>query len=45
MSLYFSVAVWASLALAGLALVRHTLPRYRARRAVVVPVRSSHGLR
>jgi hypothetical protein len=49
MSLYFSIAVWASLLLAGFALVRHTLPRYRVRvpliratrRPVAVPVRSS----
>ena len=32
MSLYFSVAVWSSLALAGFALVRDHLPRYRVRR-------------
>jgi hypothetical protein len=32
MSLYFSVAVWSSLALAGFALVREHLPHYRVRR-------------
>jgi hypothetical protein len=32
MSLYFSVAVWSSLALASFALVRDHLPRYRVRR-------------
>jgi hypothetical protein len=31
MSLYFSAAVWTSLLLAGFALVRHRLPRYRVR--------------
>jgi hypothetical protein len=51
MSLYFSVAVWASLMLAGFALVKHALPRYRVRvplirprptrRPVAVPVRSA----
>ena len=49
MSLYFSVAVWASLLLGGFALVRHRLPRYRVRRplfkfagrrAIAVAVRS-----
>jgi hypothetical protein len=29
MSLYFSVAVWASLALAAFPLIGHLLPRYR----------------
>ena len=29
MSLYFSTAVWGSLALAGFGLVKHLLPRYR----------------
>jgi hypothetical protein len=50
-SLYFSLAVWASLALAGFALVKHHLPRYRVRfplirptrRPVAVPVRSSRS--
>jgi hypothetical protein len=32
MSLYFSVAVWSSLALCGFALIKSRLPRYRARR-------------
>jgi hypothetical protein len=49
MSLYFSVAVWSSLALAGFVLVREHLPRYRARRpfkfsnrpAAAIPVRAS----
>jgi len=31
MSLYFSMAVWGSLALAGFGLVKHLLPRYRVR--------------
>jgi hypothetical protein len=35
MSLYFSVAVWASLLLGGFGLVRHLLPRYRARRPLL----------
>jgi hypothetical protein len=39
MSLYFSVAVWTSLALGGFTLVRHLLPRYRARRLLAKPVR------
>jgi len=39
MSLYFSVAVWSSLALGGFALVRHLLPRYRARRPFLKPAR------
>jgi hypothetical protein len=29
MSLYFSVAVWASLLLGGFGLIRHLVPRYR----------------
>jgi len=49
MSLYFSTAVWSSLALAGFGLVKHLLPRYRVRaplaqatrRPVAVRVRSS----
>ena len=49
MSLYFSTAVWGSLALAGFGLVKHMLPRYRVRaplsrptrRPVAVTVRSS----
>jgi hypothetical protein len=49
MSLYFSVAVWTSLALGGFGLVKHYLPRYRARRPLLkatrrplaIPVRSS----
>jgi len=53
MSLYFSVAVWSSLALCGFELVKHHLPRYRrSRRALPgpnrqpVPVRinSGHGV-
>jgi len=39
MSLYFSIAVWTSLALGGFALVRHLLPRYRARRPLAGPTR------
>ncbi|HEX4410038.1 MAG TPA: hypothetical protein VH206_14795 [Xanthobacteraceae bacterium] len=49
MSLYFSVAVWTSLALGGFSLIRHRLPAYRVRRPLIkpsrrpipVPVRSS----
>jgi hypothetical protein len=49
MSLYFSTAVWSSLALAGFGLVKHLLPRYRVRaplawatrRPIAVSVRSS----
>ena len=37
MSLYFSVAVWASLLLGGFGLVRHLLPRYRVRRRLLRP--------
>ena len=52
MSLYFSFAVWSSLALCGFELVKHHLPRYRrrmtalpspARRAVLVRVSSGRG--
>jgi hypothetical protein len=45
MSLYFSVAVWTSLALGGFGLIRHRLPAYRLRRPLIkatrrpVPVR------
>src|ERR1700676_3602327 len=35
MSLYFSMAVWGSLALAGFGLVKHLLPRYRVRAPLV----------
>ena len=51
MSLYFSVAVWASLLLGGFGLVRHLVPRYRVRRPLFkwatrrpapVAIRSSH---
>jgi hypothetical protein len=53
MSLYFSVAVWASLMLGGFGLVRHLLPRYRVRRPLLrptgrplaVPIRSSRIVR
>jgi hypothetical protein len=53
MSLYFSTAVWASLALGSFGLVKHLLPRYRvraplarpSRRPVAVTVRSSTGMR
>jgi hypothetical protein len=50
MSLYFSVAVWASVLLGGFGLIRHLLPRYRirrpllksaTRRPVAVAIRSS----
>jgi hypothetical protein len=37
MSLYFSVAVWASLLLGGFGLVRHLVPRYRVRRPLLRP--------
>ena len=37
MSLYFSIAVWASLLLGGFGLVRHLLPRYRVRRPLFKP--------
>jgi hypothetical protein len=51
MSLYFSAAVWASLMLASFGLMKHLLPRYRARPAVPrsagpplpIAVRSSRG--
>jgi hypothetical protein len=50
MSLYFSFAVWSSLALCGFELVKHHLPRYRRRLAALpsparraVPVRVSSG--
>ena len=51
MSLYFSVAVWSSLALCGFELVKHHLPRYRrsvagqnfAGQRVPVRVSSGHG--
>ena len=52
MSLYFSFAVWASLALCGFDLVKHHLPRYRRRMVALpspvrraVPVRISSGRR
>jgi hypothetical protein len=53
MSLYFSVAVWASLLLGGFGLVRHLLPRYRVRRPLLrltgrplaVPISSSRIIR
>jgi hypothetical protein len=53
MSLYFSVAVWASLMLGGFGLVRQFVPRYRigrplvkaTRRPVPIPVHSSDRLR
>jgi hypothetical protein len=53
MSLYFSMAVWSSLALAGFGLVKHLLPRYRVRapltratrRPVAVRVRSPRRTR
>ena len=37
MSLYFSVAVWASLLLGGFGLIRHFVPRYRVRRPLFKP--------
>ena len=37
MSLYFSIAVWASLLLGGFGLIRHLLPRYRVRRPLFRP--------
>jgi hypothetical protein len=39
MSLYFSVAVWSSLALGGFALVKPMLPRYRVRRPLIKATR------
>jgi hypothetical protein len=53
MSLYFSIAVWASLLLGGFGLVRHLLPRYRVRRPLLrptgrplaVPITSSRAMR
>jgi len=39
MSLYFSMAVWASLLLASFGLVKHLLPRYRASRPAPKPAR------
>jgi hypothetical protein len=48
MSLYFSLAVWTSLALCGFALVKDRLPQYRVRAAVAdrgrrLPVRAGAG--
>ncbi len=45
MTLYFSVAVWASLALCAFQLVKHWLPRYRTRPAwsAIAPVRTRLG--
>jgi len=37
MSLYFSVAVGASLLLGGFGLIRHLVPRYRVRRPLLKP--------
>jgi hypothetical protein len=37
MSLYFSIAVWASLLLAGFGLIKHLVPRYRVRRPLLKP--------
>ena len=51
MSLYFSIAVWASLGIGGFGLIRHVVPRYRVRRPLFkwatrrpapVAIRSSH---
>ncbi len=39
MSLYFSAAVWSSLALCSFDLVKHHLPRYRRRLAIAGPAR------
>ena len=53
MSLYFSMAVWASLALGGFGLVAHLLPRYRVRprlqprltpRLAAAPARRRHPM-
>ena len=38
--LYFSVAVWMSLALGGFGLIKHRLPRYRTR-PTLIPVRNT----
>ena len=40
MSLYFSVAVWMSLALSGFGLIKHRLPRYRTR-PTLIPARNT----
>jgi len=37
MSLYFSMAVWTSLALASFSVVRHRLPRFVLREALTKP--------
>jgi hypothetical protein len=37
MSLYFSIAVWASILLGGFGLIRHLVPRYRVRRPLLKP--------
>jgi|SRR5690242_1522608 hypothetical protein len=39
MSLYFSIAVWASLLLGGFGLIRHLIPRYRVRRPLFKQMR------
>jgi hypothetical protein len=44
MSLYFSLAVWSSLALGGFGLVRHRLPQYRLRPASASMVSRRRGL-
>jgi hypothetical protein len=43
MSLYFSVAVWSSLALCGFELIKHHLPRYRRSRLALPAPRRSRG--
>ena len=45
MSLYFSTAVWGSLALAGFGLVKHLLPRYRVRAPLARPTRRPVAVR
>jgi hypothetical protein len=40
MSLYFSLAVWTSLALASFGLIKHRLPRYRVSRRIPRPART-----
>jgi hypothetical protein len=45
MTLYFSTAVWGSLALGGFGLVKHLLPRYRVRAPLARPTRRPVAVR
>lgn len=45
MSLYFSAAVWSSLALCSFDLVKHHLPRYRRRLAIAAPAKGAVPVR